>query len=87
MMISIRSFWRFAAIAAALLFGLLTGCGFGPDVSEDFGQSARQTFQDQVINPDAPADPAPDEGIPGYVAGQIYNNRYVESLGGTSSGQ
>ena len=74
MMFSIRSYWRIAGVAAVLLTVLMAGWRRRARDAEDFGHSSRQTFQAQVIHPDAPVDSTPPEGMPGYVAGQIYNN-------------
>jgi hypothetical protein len=56
------------------------GCA-GPDhLSENYGKSYDALFQAQVVNPDAPRDPAPVDGMAGYTATQIYNDIYLPGL-------
>lgn len=66
-----------------LLLAVATGCARSTHLSTDYGRSYDALFASQVINPDAPKDRTPVEGMPGYIASQIYNDIYIPSLTGT----
>jgi len=53
----------------------------------EFGKAYRELFRAQVINPQAPRDRSPVSGMPGYIAVQIYNERYLPAIGGEESGR
>ena len=57
-----------------------TGCAGPSHFSENFGKSYNALFQAQEVNPDAPDDRTPVDGMPGYTATQIYNNVYLPGL-------
>lgn len=61
---------------------LLSSCAAGNNkhLALDYGASYRACFASQVINPKAPEDKTPVEGLPGYIATQIYNDRYISEL-------
>ena len=61
---------------------LLCGCTSttGQRMDPQFGQCVSSGLAAQVINPDAPYDPSHADSLPGDLAGQIYNKRYVKSL-------
>ena len=66
----------------------LTGCAQTSHLSDEYGKSYNTLFTAQVVNPDAPHDRAPVDGMPGYTAIQIYNDVYLPGLteSGTSGG-
>ena len=61
---------------------LLAGCtsSSGQRMDPRFGQCLEAGFAAQVINPEAPSDPSPAATLPGDLAGQIYNKRYVKAM-------
>ena len=61
---------------------LLAGCtsSSGQRMDPRFGQCLEAGFAAQVINPEAPSDPSPADTLPGDLAGQIYNKRYVKTM-------
>jgi hypothetical protein len=61
------------------------GCAGPYHLSENYGKSYDALFQAQVANPDAPEDPTPVEGMPGYTASQIYNDIYLPGLTGNDT--
>lgn len=63
-----------------LFFAVAGGCAKSTHLSADYGRSYHALFASQVINPDAPKDRTPVEGMPGYIASQIYNDIYIPSL-------
>lgn len=69
-------------ITAALF--LLSGCTASTTSSgrldPGFGQALEAGFSAQVIHPEGPADPAPADTLPGDLAVQIYNKRYVKAM-------
>ena len=69
-----------AGAAVLLLANLLCACAAPPNLSADFGRSYRTCFARQVVNPGAPDDPAPVQGVPGYIGTQIYNEGYIGGL-------
>jgi len=58
----------------------LTGCTQTTHLSDEYGKSYNALFAAQVVNPDAPHDRAPVDGMPGYTAIQIYNDVYLPGL-------
>ena len=58
----------------------LTGCAQTTHLSDEYGKSYNALFAAQVVNPDAPHDRAPVDGMPGYTAIQIYNDVYLPGL-------
>ena len=66
--------------AVMILFG---GCAASPTAEElnpDFGKSVQAAFAIQVIHPEGPSDPSPCDLLPGDLADQIYNKRYIKSM-------
>ncbi len=59
---------------------LLTGCAGTTHLSEEYGKSYDSLFTAQVVNPDAPRDKTPVDGMQGYTATQIYNDTYLPGL-------
>ncbi|MBW1735334.1 MAG: hypothetical protein JRH05_05700 [Deltaproteobacteria bacterium] len=76
-----------AYVAVMLLFlAMAGGCGTGrTETPSQFGKSYKELFRAQVINPEAPRDRAPVSGMPGYIAVQIYNERYLPAIAGEES--
>jgi len=66
----------------AIAFFLLGGCTSttGQRMDPQFGQCVEAGLAAQVINTDAPDDPSYTDSLPGDLAGQIYNKRYVKSM-------
>ena len=67
-------------VISILLLAVAAGCARSTHLSADYGRSYDALFASQVINPDAPKDRTPVEGMPGYIASQIYNDIYIPSL-------
>lgn len=63
-----------------LFFAVAAGCASSTHLSVDYGRSYHALFASQIINPDAPEDRTPVEGMPGYIASQIYNDIYIPIL-------
>jgi hypothetical protein len=61
---------------------LVGGCASttGQRMDPRFGQCVNDGLKAQVINADAPEDPSYADALPGDLAGQIYNKRYVKSM-------
>lgn len=62
---------------------LLAGCtssATGQRMDPRFGQCLEAGLASQVINADAPDDASHADALPGDLAGQIYNKRYVKSM-------
>jgi len=76
-------------MAAILLFSAPSGAwsNDGTQRHYEFGKAYRELFRAQVINPQAPRDRSPVSGMPGYIAVQIYNERYLPAIGGEQSGR
>lgn len=66
-----------AALPALLLLHACTTDCEDPSVH---GRSYRAYFSAQPVNPDAPADPAPAMTLPGRVANDIYEKRYLPAM-------
>jgi len=71
-------------ISLATAVCLLSGCAAGGPAPEtmtpDFGRAFRAGFSAQVLHPDGPADPSPADTLPGELAVQIYNKRYLKNM-------
>lgn len=66
-----------AALSALMLLNACASDCFDASVH---GQSYRAYFSAQPVNPDAPADTAPAVTLPGRVANDIYQNRYLPEM-------
>ena len=72
---------QFIVISSLVLFSAaVIGCAGSTHLSSNYGKSYNVSFAAQVINPDAPNDRAPVDGMPGYIATQIFNDTYIPSL-------
>ena len=70
-------------LAATLLVGLCLGCATpGPreHFTDDFGHTYQQGFAAQTVNPEAGTTSPPVDTLPGEIAQEIYDNRYVDPL-------
>jgi CDGSH-type Zn-finger protein len=68
-----------------LLIALFLFCGCGttetkPHLDPEFGQCVKAGFEAQALNPNAPADHAPADSLPGDLANQIYKKRYIKTM-------
>ena len=59
---------------------ILTGCAGTTHLSGEYGKSYNSLFTAQVVNPDAPQDKTPVDGMQGYTAIRIYNDTYLPGL-------
>ncbi len=65
---------------------VLAWAGFGCShptprhLSPDYGQCCQSGFAAQVVNPDGPNDPSPPNSLPGDIAIQLYEQKYIKSL-------
>jgi hypothetical protein len=60
--------------------GGVIACSAPAHLSPDYGDAFRSAVAAQVLNPEAPEDPAPADTLPGEIASQIYKKRYIKSL-------
>jgi hypothetical protein len=69
-------------LAGGLLLIGMIGCASVPQrhLSPDFGEAYRSGFNAQIVNPQAPQDPAPAARLPGELSNQIYEKRYVKGM-------
>ncbi|BBO86511.1 hypothetical protein DSCO28_70770 [Desulfosarcina ovata subsp. sediminis] len=59
----------------------LSACTTAPQrLDPHFGEYLEAGISAQIVNPDAPMNPAPADTLPGDLAGQIYKKRYVKSM-------
>ena len=75
-----RRHYRFHLYIGLLALLVLTGCTTDPGSKYRPGQALRTLFAAQVINPDAPEDPSPVDGISGYISEGIYSERYLKTI-------
>lgn len=66
--------------AICLMMGAAAGCTGSKHLSSTYGRTSAAMFKAQVINPNAPDDRTPVEGMPGYEAVQIYNDIYLPQM-------
>ncbi len=59
---------------------LVAGCSPRPHLSADFGEAYFTGTRAQVLNPSAPEYPNPVQTLPGELAVQIYQQRYIKSM-------
>jgi len=71
-----------SVISLLIAVFLLSGCTSttGGRMDPQFGQCVKDSLAAQVINADAPDDPSYADTLPGDLAGQIYNKRYVKTM-------
>lgn len=62
------------ATALFLAIGILSGCETTPKYDAKFGEAVRNTFNAQIINPEAGNNPDPVAGIDGRAARDAINN-------------
>ncbi|MGD9161170.1 MAG: hypothetical protein PVG39_22320 [Desulfobacteraceae bacterium] len=68
-------------IAAFAIISLCSGCRHTPKhLTQNFGDSYKAAFNQQVINPYAPEERGAVNSLPGALGNQIYKKRYVKSL-------
>ncbi|MCD6185040.1 MAG: hypothetical protein J7K84_04515 [Deltaproteobacteria bacterium] len=67
-------------ILSVIFLIFLIGCAQTNHLSDEYGKSYNALFAAQVVNPDAPHDSEPVDGMPGYTAIQIYNDVYLPGL-------
>ncbi len=85
----VRSFFWAMAWVVALSFGLCACNGAERNKDMPFGESFRQVFANQRLNPDAGAEGTPVTGLDGKKAANIvgnYQNKPAPAKGGKSSG-
>ena len=76
---------RFILFGIFCMFsGMFAGCSTSHHLSDSYGNSYKACFNAQVTNPDAPENPTPVDGMPGYEATQVYNDIYLPGI--TKSG-
>lgn len=56
------------------------GCASTENGSDRLGESYRDFFTQQIINPDGPHDTSAAETLPGALGNEIYQKRYIESM-------
>jgi hypothetical protein len=56
------------------------GCKTTEEDTDRFGQSYRNFFTKQIINPEGPKDPSAAETLPGKLGSEIYEKRYIKSM-------
>ena len=77
---SIYNRFNMIVVVFILLF-VLTGCRvYKRDAGYRHGRSFNESFNSQVINPCAPMDPTPVDGMAGVVSAKIYNSRYGKEM-------
>jgi hypothetical protein len=76
-------FWRpivAIGLLCAIVF-LLSGCSTSLQrLDPEFGKCLEAGLAAQAINLEAPTDPTPADSLPGELASQIYNKRYVKTM-------
>ncbi|NLI82308.1 MAG: hypothetical protein GX443_11595 [Deltaproteobacteria bacterium] len=70
----------FTAFSLFFLLGLFGCCTDQGPSGPPYGQCTHLWFSAQVLNPDAPADPTPAMVLPGKVAAEIYEKRYIPAM-------
>jgi hypothetical protein len=69
------------ALLLAVFTGGLSGCSLqSRDELYTSGLSYQKMFQAQVINPDAPRDRTPDDGMAGTISQNIYVDLYGKEM-------
>jgi hypothetical protein len=58
----------------------VSGCKTTEEDTDRFGQSYRNFFTKQIINPEGPEDPSAAETLPGALGSEIYEKRYIKSM-------
>ncbi|MGI6655715.1 MAG: hypothetical protein ACOX5Z_02595 [Desulfobulbus sp.] len=59
---------------------LVAGCAGPRHLSEDFGQASHRAMSAQIVNPGAPNNPSPVDRLPGDLALEIYQKRYIKTM-------